>query len=263
MTVRSARKLTRRERLRRSFEPALLAITLTALLAGGVAWLLDATTVADACWIAGTVVAILPATWWVIDALRVGRVGVDVIAVLSLVGTLLVGEYVAGALIGVMLASGQALDAAAERRATKDLRSLLDHAPRTARRRIGNDVEIVPLGDVAAGEVLVVGPGEVVPVDGWITSPLAVLDESVLTGEPMHVSRRTGHAVRSGVVNAGSAFELCAKATAEDSTYAGIVRLAREAAAESAPVVRIADRIAGWFLPLALTVAGLAWLISG
>ncbi|MDV3208210.1 MAG: heavy metal translocating P-type ATPase, partial [Rhodococcus ruber] len=122
MTVTPALEAPWRERVRTWVEPIFLAVTLTALVAGIVATLFDADDVADACWIAGTVVAILPAVWWVIDALRRGRVGVDLIAVLSLVGTLLVGEYVAGALIGVMLASGQALDAAAERRATKDLR---------------------------------------------------------------------------------------------------------------------------------------------
>lgn len=253
----------RRERLRRLREPALLVVTLAALAAGGIAWLAGARDVADACWVAGTVVAIVPATWWVVDALRHRRVGVDLIAVLSLIGTLLVGEYLAGALIGVMLATGQALDAAAERRATKDLRSLLDHAPRTARRRVGDTVETVPLEDIAAGDALVVGPGEVVPVDGWVTSEAAILDESVLTGEPLAVQRRRGEAVRSGTVDAGSAFEMQARTTAEQSTYAGIVRLAQDAAAESAPVVRVADRIAGWFLPVALAVAGAAWLFSG
>ncbi len=248
----------RRALLRRLREPALLAVTLAALLAGGIAWLSGARDVSDACWIAGTVVAIVPATWWVVDALRHRRVGVDLIAVLSLVGTLLVGEYLAGALIGVMLATGQALDAAAERRATKDLRSLLDHAPRTARRRVGDTVETVPLEAVVAGDALVVGPGEVVPVDGWVTSEVAVLDESVLTGEPLAVQRRRGEAIRSGTVDAGGAFEMQARTTADLSTYAGIVRLAQDAAAESAPVVRVADRIAGWFLPVALAVAGAA-----
>ncbi|MGF7121865.1 heavy metal translocating P-type ATPase [Rhodococcus sp. BE178] len=253
----------RRERVHRLKEFALLAVTLTALIAGAIAWLLGADNVADGCWIAGTVIAIAPAAWWVIDALRRGRMGVDLLAVLSLIGTLLVGEYLAGALISVMLATGQALDAAAERRATKDLRSLLDHAPRTARRRTGDHVEAIPLDDVLADDNLVVGPGEVVPVDGWITSGSAVLDESVLTGEPLAVERRRGEAVRSGIVNAGTAFEMQAHTTADQSTYAGIVRLARDAAAESAPVVRVADRIAAWFLPLALAIAGSAWLFSG
>ncbi|ORB70019.1 heavy metal translocating P-type ATPase [Mycobacterium scrofulaceum] len=252
-----------RGRLTRWLEPALAAATVVALAAGGIAWLAGARRIADGCWIAGTVVAVLPALVWVLAALRRGRFGVDLIAVLSLVGTLLVGEYLAGALIAVMLAGGRALEAAAERRASHDLRALLEHAPRFARRRVGSAVDVVALQDVAVDDLLVVGPGEVVPVDGRIAGAVAVLDESVLTGEPLQVERGDGEPVRSGVVNAGSAFEMRATATAADSTYAQIVRLAAEAGAENAPVVRLADRYAAWFLPLTLLVAGAAWLASG
>ncbi len=250
-------------RLARLVEPVLLALTVSALSAGGVAWLAGSHQVADWCWIAGTVVAVVPAVLWVLAALRRGRVGVDLIAVLSLIGTLLVGEYLAGALIAVMLAGGQALEAAAERRASHDLRALLEHAPRFARRRVGSAVSVIALDEVAVDDLLVVGPGEVVPVDGRIAGALAVLDESVLTGEPLQVERGVGEPVRSGVVNAGSAFEMHATATATDSTYAQIVRLAAQAEAENAPVVRLADRYAAWFLPLTLLVAGGAWLASG
>jgi heavy metal translocating P-type ATPase len=162
-----------------------------------------------------------------------------------------------------MLAGGRALEAAAERRASHDLRALLEHAPRFARRRVGSAVSVIPLTEVAVDDLLVVGPGEVVPVDGRIVDAVAVLDESVLTGEPLQVERTAGEPVRSGVVNAGTAFELRATATAVDSTYAGIVRLAEQASAESAPIVRLADRYAAWFLPLTLLVAGGAWLASG
>jgi heavy metal translocating P-type ATPase len=250
-------------RLRPLVEPALVVVTVSALAAGGIAWLAGWRSVADWCWIAGTVVALVPAVIWVLAALRRGRVGVDLIAVLSLVGTLLVGEYLAGALIAVMLAGGRALDAAAERRASHDLRALLERAPRFARRRVGSEVSVIPLAEAAVDDVLVVGPGEVVPVDGRILDTVAVLDESVLTGEPLQVERAAGEPVRSGVVNAGTAFELRATATAEDSTYAGIVRLAAQAGAENAPIVRLADRYAAWFLPVALLVAGGAWWASG
>ncbi len=250
-------------RFRASMEPALVVLTVGALVAGGLAWLLGAERVADGCWIAGTVLAVVPAVWWVLSALRAGRLGVDLIAVLSLVGTLLVGEYLAGALIAVMLAGGRALEAAASRRASRDLKSLLERAPRFARRREGDQVEVVDLAEVGVDDVLVVSPGDVVPVDGRVVGSVAVLDESALTGEPLHVERSAGDPVRSGVVNAGGAFELRATASAEDSTYAGIVRLAQEAGAESAPVVRLADRYAAYFLPLALVVAGAAWLFSG
>lgn len=249
--------------LRPLIEPALVVLTVAALTAGGIAWLAGWRSAADLCWIAGTVVAVVPAVVWVVAALRRGRVGVDVIAVLSLVGTLLVHEYLAGALVAVMLAGGRALDAAATRRASHDLRALLERAPRFARRRTDGQVSVIPLDEVTADDVLVVGPGEVVPVDGRVLDVVAVLDESALTGEPLQVEHAVGEPVRSGVVNAGGAFELRATATAEDSTYAGIVRLARQAGAESAPLVRLADRYAAWFLPLTLVLAGAAWLVSG
>ena len=244
-------------------EPALVVVTVAALTLGAVAWLVGWRAVADGCWAAGTLAALVPALVWVVVSLRRGRAGVDLLAVLSLVGTLLVGEYVAGALIAVMLSTGRALDAAAQRRASHDLRALLERAPRFARRRVGDQVSMVLLGEVVVGDLLVVGPGEVVPVDGRIEGAVAVLDESVLTGEPLQVERAVGEPVRSGVVNAATAFEMRATATAEQSTYAGIVRLAQEAGAESAPIVRLADRYAAWFVPVALVVAGMAWLASG
>ncbi|MFD9126610.1 heavy metal translocating P-type ATPase [Kitasatospora sp. NPDC059571] len=243
--------------------PGLLVVTAVTLAAGGVAWLSGAPEVADAWWAAGTAAAIVPSLAWVIAALRSHRAGVDLIAVLALAGTLATGEYLAGALIALMLATGRWLDSAAERRASHDLRHLLEHAPRSARRRSGGQVLTVPLAEVRVGDLLVVGPGEVVPVDGRIEDAAAVLDESVLSGESAQLERSVGEPVRSGCVNAGGAFGLRATATEQDSTYAEIVRLARQAGAESAPVVRLADRYAAWFLPLSLAVAGLAWLVSG
>lgn len=242
---------------------ALVVTTTCALATGGVAWLVNKTEIAEILWAAGTIAALIPTFWWVISALRHGRFGVDIIALLSLLGTLAVGEYLAGSLIGVMLATGQALEGAAGRRANKDLRSLLARAPKQARRRNADGVVTVPLDAVAIHDILVVGPGEVLPVDARIISDWAVLDESALTGESVHTELRTGQEARSGTINAGGAIDIRATATADDSTYAGIVRLAREAAATSAPVVRLADRLALWFLPLTLLVAGSAWLWSG
>ena len=124
-------------------------------------------------------------------------------------------------------------------------------------------MKLIALDEVRVDDLLVVGPGEVVPVDGRIADAVAVLDESVLTGEPLQVERSVGEPVRSGVVNAGGAFEMHATATAADSTYAQIVRLAAQAGADNAPLVRLADRYAAWFLPLTLLLAGGAGLASG
>ncbi|MBF4132937.1 heavy metal translocating P-type ATPase [Streptomyces albidoflavus] len=246
-----------------AFESSLLAVTAAALVSGAGAWVAGAPALADLLWALGTLVAVLPAVAWVVAALRQGRAGVDLIAVLALGGTLAVREYLAGALIALMLATGRALEAAARRRASHDVRALVERVPRSARVRTGTGVRVVSLAEVAVGDLLVVGPGEVVPVDGDVESPRAVLDESVLTGESLQVERGQNEAVRSGVINAGGAFDLRATATEENSAYAEIVRLARQAGAESAPVVRLADRYAAWFLPVSLAVAGLAWLVSG
>ncbi|MER5455279.1 heavy metal translocating P-type ATPase [Micromonospora sp. NPDC002389] len=237
---------------------------LTALvLAGAAVRLSGRPAVADALWAVATLVALLPAAASMLRELWRRRFGVDVIAVLALAGALVVGEYLAGAVVAVMLATGRTLEAYAHRRATRDLRSLLARAPRTARRRTADGaVEVVPVDRLAAGDRLLVGPGDVVAVDGIVESP-ATLDESVVTGESRLVERAVGERVVSGVVNAGAGFGLRATESAARSTYAGIVRLAEEATARKAPTVRLADRYAVAFVPFTLVLAGLGWLLSG
>ncbi len=237
---------------------------LTALvLAGAAARLAGRPGLGDALWAAATVAALVPAAASMLRELWHRRYGVDVIAVLALAGALVVREYLAGAVIAVMVATGRTLEAYAQGRATRDLRALLAHAPRTARRRAADGtIEVVPADQVAAGDQLLVGPGDVVPVDGQLDAA-ATLDESVVTGESQLAQRPAGDRVGSGVVNAGAAFGMRATAEAAKSTYAGIVRLAREATAHKAPTVRLADRYAVAFVPFTLALAGLGWLVSG
>ena len=243
-------------------ETALFVVSLVVLVVGGVAWLLDASEVAAAAWSAGAVLGLLASVWWTVEAARRREPTVDVIAVLALAGALVVGEPFAGAVITVMLATGRLLEARAEARAHRELSLLVERAPRSARRRGPDGVEEVPVERVARGDHVLVGTAEVVPVDGRLTGP-AVLDESALTGEPLPVEREAGEEVRSGVVNAGAPIELRATAAAAESTYAGIVRLAEQARASSAPFVRAADRYALVFVPLTLVLAGVAWLLAG
>lgn len=246
-----------------SREVLLLGGSLAGLAAGGVAAWAGAGGLADLLWALTTAVAIVPALAWVIAGLRERRPGVDLIAVLALAGTLLVHEYLAGAVIAVMLASGRTLEARASTRAERDLKALLAAVPRVVHRYSGGILTTPPLEEVVPGDLLLVQPGEVVPVDGMVEGGRAVLDESTLTGESLPVEREAGDVVRSGSVNAGSPFDLRATTTAAASTYAGIVRLVREAQAGSAPFVRLADRYAGWFLPFTLLLAAAAWLLSG
>ncbi|HEX7805040.1 MAG TPA: heavy metal translocating P-type ATPase, partial [Cellulomonas sp.] len=198
---------------------------------------------------------------WTVSAVRRRQPSVDVIALLALAGAIWVKEPFAGAMITVMLATGQLLDARASARARRELSLLVERAPRTARRRVAGGVVDVPVEEVARGDLLLVGTGEVVPVDGRLMSG-AVLDEAALTGESLPVERLAGDVVRSGVVNAGPPIDLMATAVAAESTYAGVVRLVEQAQASSAPFVRAADRFAVVFVPLTLLLAGAAWALS-
>jgi heavy metal translocating P-type ATPase len=241
----------------------LLVSATTGLALGGVLYAAGFREGADVAWTATTVLGIVAASWWVAGAARHRRLGVDLIAVLALVGALVVREYLAGSVITVMLASGRTLEARASMRARRELRALLEHAPRVVHRYVDGQLTSPPLDEARPGDLLLVQPGEVVPVDGLLEATLAVLDESALTGESLPVERRAGDAIRSGVVNAGNPFDLRATTSATDSTYAGIVRLVAEAEASSAPFVRLADRYAGLFLFVSLALAGAAWAVSG
>jgi heavy metal translocating P-type ATPase len=188
---------------------------------------------------------------------------VDVIAILAIVGALVLGEYLAGAVIGFMIATGLALEEYAANRAQRELSSLLRRAPRVAHRLRDGTVDTVPVDEVLVGDTLIVKEGDTLPVDGIVRAAPAILDEAALTGESRLVERRAGDQVRSGTTNAGSPFQLRATASAADSTYAGIIRMVREAQASKAPLVRLADRYARVFVPVTLAVAGAAWIISG
>ena len=218
---------------------------------------------AQAVWTATTVLGLPPALWWVVAAARQRRLGADVVAVFALLGTLAVGEVLAGSIITVMLASGRLLEARASARAERDLRALVGRTPTTVQRHVDDTVRTVDVDCVRPGDLLLVRPGEVLAVDGLVASVAAVLDESALTGEPLPVEHAAADAVRSGTVNAGDAFDLRATTTASESTYAGVVRLVDRARASSAPFVRTADRWAGWFLAVSLVLASVAWAVSG
>jgi heavy metal translocating P-type ATPase len=240
-----------------------LAVTVCGLAVGGGLHLAGDPGAGDVAWLAVSACGLTYAVWAMADSLRRRRAGVDVIAVLALAGAVAVGELLAAAVITVMLASGRALEGWAAGRARRDLTGLLRRVPRTARCYRSGELETVPLADIAPGDVVLVAHGDLVPVDGTVTGGSAVLDESALTGEPVPVERPQGDAVRSGVVNAGGPFDLLATAKADESTYAGIVRLVSEAEESQAPFVRLADRYAVWFLLVALAAAGIAWVAAG
>jgi heavy metal translocating P-type ATPase len=218
---------------------------------------------ANLCWWLATVPVVAGLAVSIVRDLLAGRFGVDAIALVSMSAALALGQPLAGAVVALMYSGGNVLEEIAVARAEHDLRSLVDRAPREAHRRTGDRIEEVPIANVAIGDQLLVRAGEVVPVDGVVTLSEATIDESALTGEPIPVVKARGAAILSGSLNAGETFELTVTAAAGESTYAGIVRLVTAAQTAKAPFVRLADRYALIFLPLALALAFIAWLISG
>ncbi|BCW19366.1 cobalt ABC transporter ATP-binding protein [Arthrobacter sp. NtRootA9] len=198
-----------------------------------------------------------------VRTLRQGRWGIDILALMAIASTVAVGEYLAALVVILMLAGGEALETFAQGRAARELKSLLDRAPRFAHLEAGGpELEEIPIGDVVPGDILVVRPSELVPVDGELLSETATLDESSLTGESLPVERVGGDVLLSGSVNGEAAIRLRATATAADSQYSRIIALVEEASSSRAPVVRLADRYAVPFTALAVAMAAVAWVLS-
>jgi heavy metal translocating P-type ATPase len=251
------------EVLRTAIERSMLPLTLAGLLVGLVMAWAGNNQAAALLWMVPSLLVAIRLAWSIARDLVAGELGVDIIAILAIGGALLFGERLAAAVIGVMLATGEALERYAQGRAHRELTALLGRAPRSVQRYNDGGLETVPIESVAVGDRIAILPGEVVPVDGLAVGGAAVLDESALTGESQLVTRGEGEAISSGTVNAGSSFDLRAIAPAAASTYAGIVRLVQEAQTSKAPFVRLADRYALLFIPLTLGISIAAWLISG
>jgi heavy metal translocating P-type ATPase len=241
----------------------LFAVALAGLVFGFADWSVGRGELEKWFWAGGTIPVVLGLLVSMIRDFLAGRLGVDAVAFVSMSGALLLGEYLAGIVVAIMYAGGNLLEDFAVARAERDLRSLIDRAPKVAHRRVASIIEDVPIDQVAVGDDILVQAGEVIPVDGVIVSPVAMLDEAAVTGEPIPVARQAGESARSGSLNAGDTFEIRASTTAKESTYAGIVRMVGAAQTAKAPFVRMADRYALLLLPLTLLTAGVAWLLSG
>jgi heavy metal translocating P-type ATPase len=242
---------------------AILVTVLFAAVVGGIFWVARQPDMADLAWAVAVVLALVPLGIRVVRDLLQRKTGVDLIALLAMFGSLALDQYLAGAVIGVMLSGGQTLEAYASSRARRELSSLLSNAPRVVHRYENGQLTSPDITAVSRGDRLLVKPGEIVPVDGVIAEGAAILNEAAITGEARPAEKHAGDQVRSGAVNAGSPFDLYAIATADASTYAGIVRLVREAQESKAHFVRLADRYALAFLPLTFGLSVLAWAVSG
>lgn len=248
--------------LRRRLRLALVFIALMGLSSGLTALLLSAEA-AGWLWTGGTVPVLLALLAEIATSLRRGEVGLDIVAALSMGAALAFGEPLAGNVVALMYAGGQQLESFAEGRARREMTALLGRVAHTAMRYAAQGLEEVAIERLLPGERLLIRKGEVVPVDGRVARGTARLDQSALTGEPLPVTLDRGAEVASGVTALGEPFDLEVLRPAAESTYAGIVRLVEGAQASRAPMVRMADRYAIWFLLLTVALAGAAWGISG
>jgi heavy metal translocating P-type ATPase len=189
--------------------------------------------------------------------------GSDLLAGVSIVAAVLLQEYLAGALVVLMLSGGQALEAFALGRASSVLQALARRMPLIAHRRVAGEITDVPLADVRVGDDVIVYPHEICPVDGVVTSGHGVMDESYLTGEPFMMPKAPGARVFSGAINGEHALTLRATQLAVDSRYARIMSIMRESEHRRPRLRRLGDQLGAWYTPIALIVAGAAWGWSG
>jgi len=244
-------------------ERLLAIVALAAIVTGGVLWLVGEPGWADTAWGLGAAVVLIPLTVDTVRSLLKGDVGVDAIALVAIAGALILGEQLAGAIVALMMSGGAALEAWAAGRARRELRLLVERAPRIAHRHAADGVEEVPVEQLVPGDLVVVRAGEVVPADATVEGQAAVVDQSALTGESLPVTIPAGDEVLSGTSNAGNVFDARVTRPASESAYAAVVELVRTAESDRAPFTRLADRYAAIFLPFTLAVAGLAWAASG
>jgi heavy metal translocating P-type ATPase len=243
---------------------ALPALAATGLAAGLVARvILRSPGAAERVLLATLLVAGAPLVAKTLSEMLRGRFATDVVAMLAILTAFVLGQYFAGVVIALMQSGGEALERYALGRASQSLDTLLARAPKVARRFRDERVEEVPTSDIVVGDVLLLRPGDLVPVDGAVTDGTSAVDQSALTGEPLPIHATCGTTLLSGSVNLSGALRIRAIRPADRSQYQQIVRLVERARSERPPIQRLADRFAVWFTPATLLMCAAAWLATG
>jgi len=204
-----------------------------------------------------------PQVWTIARRVAGGRFDADILALVSIVTSLILKEYLAGTIIVLMLAGGTVLEQYATGKASSVLDALAKRMPRTAHRVKGDGTEDVPVDAVTPGDSLVIFPHETCPVDGIVLSGHGSMNEAYLTGEPYLLSKSAGATVLSGAMNGESALTITASKPAQDSRYAQIMRVVKETEQNQPAMRRMAERLGAWYTPVALALAGAAWAASG
>ena len=204
----------------------------------------------------------VPLVWDLLIKLIRGQFGSDLLAGISIVTSVLLGEYLAGTLVVLMLSGGEALESYAVANASSVLRALARRMPSQAHRKQGSTVERVALADLAVGDTIIVFPHETCPIDGTVVEGHGVMDESYLTGEPYMIEKTPGSAVLSGSVNGDSALTIRTDRLAVDSRYAKIMEVMRGSAQQRPRLRRLGDQLGAFYTPVAVAIGVIAWVIS-
>ncbi len=189
--------------------------------------------------------------------------GADLLAIIALVGSILTAQYIAAALLVFMLVSGKALEKYASRKASSVLEALARRVPSIAHLRNKNIITEITISKIAIGDEIIIYPHETCPVDGSIIEGSGAMDESYLTGEPYQILKTVGSLVLSGAINGDSVIVIRAEKLAEDSRYAKIMEVMKEAEERRPHLMRLADEIGAIFAPIALIFAAATWYFSG
>lgn len=205
----------------------------------------------------------VPLVYGLLKKLLAFEFGSDLLGGMSIVTSVLMGEYLAGSIIVLMLAGGETLESYALSSASSVLAALARRMPSVAHRRQDGEVRDVALSELEVGDTVVIYPHEVSPADGEVVEGHGVMDESYLTGEPFLIPKTAGSAVISGAINGDSLIAVRATRRAADSRYAKIIQVMRESEARRPHLRRLGDRLGAIYTPVALSVATLAWLVSG
>jgi heavy metal translocating P-type ATPase len=205
----------------------------------------------------------LPLLYDLLRKLLKWEFGSDLLGGISIITSILLGEYLAGSIIVLMLAGGEALESYALRSASSVLGALAKRMPSIAHRKLAAEMLDVPLEGIAVGDMLVIYPYEICPADGVVVEGHGVMDESYLTGEPFQITKTCGSTVISGAINGESALTIQTTKRAADSRYAKIMEVMRESEAKRPQLRRLGDQLGAIYTPVALVVALLAWGISG
>src|SRR5690348_10041857 len=189
--------------------------------------------------------------------------GSDLLAGISIVVSVILGEYLAGTLVVLMLSGGNVLEAYAVRSASSVLEALAKRVPSIAHMKRDSVIADVPLDEIRPGDTLEVYPHEICPVDGVMIAGEGIMDESYLTGEPFEISKTPGARVLSGAINGGSVLTIRAEKLAVDSRYARIMSVMKTAQENRPPIRRLGDQLGAYYTPIAVAIALIAWAWSG